>query len=136
MARHGSEKRKKSLSKAFRFSEAEWAEMQLRADTAGTSVAAYMRMQCLDAPPPRQVRRPTVNARLVGQFIGLLGRLLGHLGKIGSNLNQIAVAANVGRTLENSLEVAIAEHAEITASVRADVTDMRTSLFESMGREP
>ncbi len=77
---------------------------QIEDDAAlmGITVGAYVRKVLLEAPVPRQSRRPSVETQT-------LAHLLGHIGKIGSNLNQLARAANTNipyeqRALQSELE--------------------------------
>ncbi len=117
-SRSGSNTRKRTLAKSFRFSEDEWAEMQNRANRAGMNVADLVRSQCLDMPPPRKARVAPFDRKLACQ-------LLGQLGKIGSNINQIAHAANLGKTLEGMIEAAA-----------IDIMEMRVIWFETHGKKP
>lgn len=116
--RSGSDRRKRTVVKTFRFTPEEWEALSEHADRASISPAAYVRMQCLNKPPPRKARMPSFDRKLASQ-------LLGHLGKVGSNINQIAHAANVGRTLEGRLEAAL-----------IDLIEMRALWFRVFGKEP
>ena len=118
MTKSGSENRQRTVRMTHRFTPVEAQELERRADLAAISVPAYVRMQCLNVPPPRQVRRPTVNHEAVA-------RLLGQVGKVGSNLNQLARAANAGRTLEASIEAAL-----------IDLTEIRAVCMEALGKRP
>ena len=77
MARRGSEKRQRTRTLSVRFNEQEAEKVRLMADRAGISSGALVRHALFKTPPPRAVRRPTVNHKAVAQ-------LLGQLGKIGS----------------------------------------------------
>jgi hypothetical protein len=85
---------------------------------AGLSVGAYLRTMALGSPGPRAVRRPSVER-------ADLARLLGELGKIGSNVNQLARAANTSGDMP-----AVDELAAITADVRV----LRDALMKALGR--
>jgi len=61
--------------------------VQLRAEKAGLSTAAYMRACALGDAGPRARRSPTLNRELAAHAIA-------ELNKAGSNLNQIAHALN------------------------------------------
>ena len=113
----GSEKRKRTINKSFRFSPEEWAEFTAKADAVGLPYAEYMRMQCLDRVPRRRLASPLDRK--------LAARLLGQLGKVGSNINQIAKAANAGRLLEASLEAAL-----------VDLAEMRAAWMQTFGYDP
>jgi hypothetical protein len=86
---HGSEKRARTQHLTIRLTPDERATIDGAADRAGLTPGSYARQVLLGAPAPRQVRRPPVERRE-------LARLLGELGHVGSNLNQIAKAANSG----------------------------------------
>ena len=75
--------------------------------------------QTLDIEPKtRSTRRPNIAVQEVA-------KLTAQLGKVGSNLNQIAKAANLGRTLSGMLEV------ELMA-----LQELRPLLFKAMERKP
>ncbi len=63
---------------------------------------SYLRQQGLTKPKTRSMRRPAIEQEL-------LARVLGQLGKIGSNLNQIAHAANMDEQPGLELDLALAE---------------------------
>ena len=87
----GSEKRKRTKTKSIRFTPEELAQVEAMAERAGLTVGGWLRLAVLDAPPPRQSRRPVAEKEL-------LSLILRHLGKIGSNVNQLARTANHGTT--------------------------------------
>ena len=87
--RCGSETRKKTFAVTTRYDASEFAELEDAASRAGLTRASYQRVQSLAKPKTRSTHRAPVEKQL-------LGRLLGQIGKIGSNLNQIARAANMG----------------------------------------
>jgi hypothetical protein len=86
---HGSEKRARTTHLTIRLTPDERATIDGAADRAGLTPGSHARQVLLGAPAPRQVRRPPVERRE-------LARLLGEIGRVGSNLNQIAKAANSG----------------------------------------
>jgi hypothetical protein len=115
----GSEKRARAAHLTIRLSDDERAQIDAAASRAELASGSYARNVLLGAPTPRQVRRPAVER-------GELARILGELGKIGSNINQIAHAANLGdavprRRIELALE---------------DLTIMKDALLKALGREP
>jgi len=85
----GSEKRARTSHLTIRLTPDERATIDDAADRAGLTAGSYARQAVMGAPAPRQVRRPPVERKE-------LARLLGEVGKIGSNLNQLARAANSG----------------------------------------
>lgn len=94
-----------------RWTEAEHQELAARAGEAGLSVGAYLRAVALGSAGPRAVKRPPVNRVM-------LAKLLGAIGHLGSNVNQLAKAANSG-TLPANRDLALA--AEAIAAMRAVV---------------
>lgn len=87
--RRGTERRKKTYQVTTRYDADEYAELEEAASRAGLTRASYQRVQSLARPKTRSTRSAPVEKQL-------LARLLGQIGKIGSNLNQIARAANMG----------------------------------------
>jgi hypothetical protein len=85
----GSNTRQRTHYVAVRCSADEVAALAAKAERAGLSRGAYLRAVALGSPGPRAVRRPPVEKVE-------LARLLGELGRVGSNLNQLARAANCG----------------------------------------
>lgn len=113
-SRRGSETRKKSIPVTSRYDETEFAELDEAASRAGVTRASYQRIQSLSEPKTRSTRRAPIEREL-------LAKVLGQLGKIGSNLNQLARAANVGETDRAEIVVAVAE-------LRALVPDVQDAL--------
>jgi Bacterial mobilisation protein (MobC) len=114
----GSEKRQRDKLAQVRLTSEELAKAQDAARRARLTLASYIRAQMLGASPPRSVRRPPVEKEL-------LARILGQLGKAGSNLNQVARAANMGR--------------ETMEDVRAALAEVRLAAFavqQALGRQP
>jgi hypothetical protein len=73
----------------------------------------------LEAPAPRQMRRPPIERKE-------LARLLGQLGHVGGNLNQLAKSANTG----------IAPYAADVERVLTELLDVRSAILVALGREP
>jgi hypothetical protein len=94
-SRRGSEIRKKSLLVTSRYSPEEFQELEEAASRAGLTRASYQRVQSLGTPKTRSTRRAPIEREL-------LAKTQGHLGKIGSNLNQIARAANSGDGIDQA----------------------------------
>lgn len=86
---HGSENRARTTHLTIRLTPEEREAIDFAAEGAGLATGSYAREVLLGAPAPRSVRRLPVERRE-------LARLLGLLGNIGSNINQIARAANSG----------------------------------------
>lgn len=116
--RSGSETRKKSIPVTSRYDEDEYRELDEAASRAGMTRASFQRVQSLATPKTRSTRRAPIEREL-------LAKVLGQLGKIGSNLNQVAHAANIDRT----------ERAKINATV-AELRVMLPHLLEALGRKP
>ena len=112
-------KRKRPNMIGVRLSDDELETLTELAERVEITPAAYMRMQTLDSPPPRASRKPAINRELTA-------RVLAELGKIGSNVNQLARAANSRETVSSS---------EIEAALSA-IKDMRNATMEAMGRKP
>lgn len=117
-SRRKSDKRKRAHLIAVRLTDDELARLATAASLADVSVATYLRASGL--------KRPLRNGRVVGDVAHApadLRRLLGEVNKIGSNLNQIAraanIAANAGREANTSaLDDALAELGEVRAELR------------------
>ena len=89
------------------------------ADRLGITAGSYVRQVVLNAPVPRQGRRPPVDRKELARLIGLLGN-------IGSNINQVARALNSGDELDRQLM----EDALVT------LLTMRDRTLAALGREP
>lgn len=103
---------------SVRFSPDELEKLKSRAEKAGLTVGALVRQMVLDAPPPKQSRRPSVDAEL-------LSVALSRMGKIGSNVNQLARSANRGRAPDIP---------SLTAACDA-VLDIRTIIYLALGHD-
>ena len=112
----GSDKRKRHKTTTIRFTPDELDTLKSRAKRAGLSLGGYVRQEMLDAPPPRQSRRPVIEKEL-------LSIALSRMGKIGSNVNQLARTANRGR---------IPEKAALRAASDA-VIDIQTLIRLALG---
>ncbi len=80
-------KRRRYKQLNIRLTPEEYQQIKDDAALMSITIGAYMRKIALDAPVPKQSKRPCVEVQT-------LAKILGHIGKIGSNLNQIAQAAN------------------------------------------
>lgn len=102
-SRRGSEKRQRGKSVLVRFADEEFLLVETAASNTGLTVPSYTRAILLGEKLKTKSRnRPPIEREL-------LARLLGQYGKIGSNLNQIAHAANLGELPGKELEAALAE---------------------------
>jgi hypothetical protein len=115
----GSEKRARNRHLTIRLTPGERSDIDQAAERAGLTAGSYARQTLLDAPPPRQVRRPPVER-------ALLARLLGALGQVGNNLNQIAHTLNAGQPLDR--------HGLCEALAGLGV--VRNAVLKALGREP
>ena len=116
--RSGSQTRRKPNMVTTAYNDEELAELDEAASRAGLTRASFQRVQSLAKPKTRSTRRAPVDREL-------LARALGQLGKVGSNLNQIAKAANLDRMERADLGAALAE-------IRA----LAVVVMEAMGRKP
>ena len=116
-ARRGSETRKKTTCVTSRYDDSELAELIEAASKAGLTPASYQRVQSLVQPKTRSTRRAPIDREM-------LGKTLGQLGKIGSNLNQLAHAANLDRTYRAEIMDAVAEYRALVPH-----------LMEALGRK-
>jgi hypothetical protein len=115
----GSEKRIRDTVLPIRLSRPEREAVEGKAARAGLATGSYARQVLLDAPAPRQVRRPMVERQE-------LVRLLGELGKVGGNLNQLAKAANQERPV----------YEDEVLAVLASLKLVREAILVALGREP
>lgn len=97
----------------FRASEEERNDLMARADASGLSLSELVRRTGLGC------RLPTV--RFDHRQAPMLTRLIGQLAHVGSNLNQIARAANGRRLTGHSDELSVA---------LAEIGDLRNQLRE------
>jgi hypothetical protein len=111
-------KRQRQRVFPIRLTDAEHAALVSRAERAGLSVAGLIRLQCLDQPPPRAARRPSVE-------LAAVARLLAQVGKVGGNVNQIAHALNAGGAPESM----VLTH----AAAMSDIAEMKTAIMEALG---
>lgn len=119
-SRRGSEVRKRSFLVTSRYDEQEFAELEEASRRAGLTRASYQRLQSLEKPKTRSTRRAPVEREL-------LGKVLGQLGKIGSNLNQIARAANSNGGLDDR------QRADVSTSLLA-LRALLPLLLKALGR--
>jgi hypothetical protein len=114
---HGSQKRQriKSINVALTVEERTAAEA--KAARAGLSLSGYARACLLGDSGPRAVRRPPLE-------IQLFGKAIAELNKIGSNINQVAHAANTGRILDTVM----------LSRMTAELSEAVNVLLEAAGK--
>ena len=115
----------------FRATAEERAIIEIDAAQAEMTISAYVRKVLLDAPVPRQSRRPPVEKKE-------LSRLLGLTGKIGGNINQIAHRLNQLNQTGSYASMADSVPA-ITAVMEEVLTELKTiraDLRKALGYEP
>ena len=103
---------------AVRCSDTEYAALTLAAVRSGLSVGAFLRAVGLGTPGPRAVHRAPAGRE---EF----ARILGQLGKLGSNVNQLAHAANAGGAVIASDEL---------TRIADEVREMRDAVMKALGR--
>ena len=106
--RSGSETRKPSKSVHVRYPLEEYTRLEENASRAGQTISTYVRQKTNQMEPSRRGRRPSPQQRLAASY-------LAELGKIGSNLNQLARAANMDRAGLAEIRDAISEAMELKA---------------------
>jgi len=118
--RSGTEIRKRGSVLTARFSAQEAAAIRRLADESGQSQASLIRQALLGAAPPPAV----VQTHRASLDQAAVAKVLAQLGKIGSNVNQLAHYAHLGRFHTNSIEVAL-----------RDLSEMRSACLEALGHE-
>lgn len=114
-------KRQRTRQINIRVSDEELEKIEADAGRAGITVGAYVRQVLLDAPIPRQSKRPSIEKES-------LSKLLGQIGKIGSNINQLAKSNNRGiapyaHEMHTALEMLLLLQQEVLQALgkRADI---------------
>lgn len=103
---------------AVRCTESEHTKMTEAAQKAGLSVGAFLRALACDGPGLRAARRPPIERQE-------LARLLGHIGKLGSNVNQLAYAANAAGDLPGVRDL---------EDMATEIRKMRDAVMKALGR--
>lgn len=117
--------RQRRLRITVRVSRTERAALDAAAERSALTLSAYARAILTSAKPLPAARRPPVEA-------ALLARVLGQLGKIGSNLNQIAHAAN---SIASGVSLMPFSERELLRSL-AELRTIRPQLLAALGRAP
>ncbi len=113
----GSQKRQRLKSVRAAVTPAEYSVIQERAQNAGLSTGAYLRLLALGHSGPRAKRAPPVNRELLGEALASLNR-------VGNNLNQIAKQLNSGGHPDRAA----------MADSRADLTAILELILDAIGR--
>jgi hypothetical protein len=116
--RSGSETRKRTKALLVRLTDAERVEVEEASRKAGLTVGSYARQQMLAAPPPRSVRRPSLERELAAQ-------LLGQVGRVGGNLHQLVRHLNFGKE---------ADRRQI-GDVLASLDLLKREIMQALGRK-
>lgn len=114
-----SERRIRPKQALVRLTDGEHEALSGRAESAGLTLADYIRSQALGAKPLRARVRPAVER-------AELARILAELGKLGSNVNQIARNLNRDR----------AEDGQFMADTLSAVQQMRDVVLIALGVDP
>jgi hypothetical protein len=123
-----SEKRKRTIPLAGRFTPDEAVLVRTKAKEYGGSVSNFIRQRTIDAPPPRHAAEREILAKLLTE----IQRHRAELGKQGSNLNQLTHYANMDRVLAAS----IADATEEVKRGVATLDELRLATLQAMGSEP
>jgi len=122
-----SEKRKRTIPLAGRFTPEEALIVRAKATQYGGSVSSLIRHLTIGAPAPRHAAEREILARLLAEF----ARLRAEMGKQGSNLNQLTHYANMDRVLEASVADAVQNF-----NRGVDTLDeLRLAALQAMGAE-
>lgn len=114
MSRSGSETRRRTKKLGARFTPEEALLIKAIADRRGTSIAALIRFLLLDEELPRASRQPSVSHTQAAQ-------LLGQLGFIASGIRNAELTSNEPLLID---------------ALHRDIAEMRSLLFEALGRQP
>lgn len=114
----GSEKRQRAHPRSIRFTHEEELLIAEREQATGLSFAALVRHGLFNTPPPRATRHPPVE-------IQSAARVLAQLGKIGSNINQLAHYAHLGKFRSEEIDMAL-----------RDLAELRIACLKALGQEP
>jgi hypothetical protein len=118
MTRTGSETRQRTNPRSIRFTQEEDAVITAMEAKSGLKFAALVRHALFNVDPPRATRKPGIDLQLAAQ-------VLAQLGKIGSNINQLAHYAHLGKF----------RSAEIDMALR-DLLELRIACLKALGQEP
>ncbi len=130
MAKSGSETRRRTTAKPVRFTPDEVAVIAARAQAAGVRFGTFVHDAALGAENlPR--RASGTDREALARLLDQLAKLRAELGKQGSNLNQIAHAANLGKRLDSMLEILL----ELMQWYERDFAEMRLAVMQVLGYE-
>jgi Bacterial mobilisation protein (MobC) len=125
-ARKRSERRKKTVTLAGRFSPEEASTVRGKAQACG-GVSPFIRHLTLDAPALRHV----TDRDAIDHLMQALAAIKAELGKSGSNLNQLTKYANMDRVLTNSIAAVIEEHGQAIRTLQ----ELRIACMQALGYE-
>ncbi|WP_171232304.1 hypothetical protein [Ruegeria sp. HKCCA4812] len=117
MTTSGSEKRKRTSTLTMRLTDSEAALIKACADAAGVSASAYVRHAALHTKPLRKSRTPPLDRQAAAQMLGQMGQLATAFREVADGADQAEIAA-------------------VIEAVHRDLAEMRTVLFEALGRQP
>jgi hypothetical protein len=118
VTRTGTETRQRAYPRSIRFNAEEHERIQAMEQRSGLNFAALVRHALFNVPPPRASRRPSVELKAAA-------RVLAALGKIGSNVNQLAHYAHLGKFHSEEIDMAL-----------RDLAELRIACLKALGQEP
>ena len=116
MTSSGSETRKRRVTLSARFNDTEAALVKEQASRAGLPVSALIRHAVLNEKPPRKSRTPPLDRKTAAQLLGQIGQL--------------------AQALRDAADDDQNVRADVIEAAHRDLADMRTALFEALGRVP
>ncbi len=116
MSGSGSETRKRRVTLSARFNDTEAALVKEQACRAGLPVSALIRNAVLSQKPPRKSRMPRLERKTAAQLLGQIGQL--------------------AQALRDAADDDQTAPADVIEAAHRDLADMRSALFEALGREP
>jgi hypothetical protein len=130
---HGSETRKTLNPLTARFNAMETRALRSMINNTGHSFAELIRINILNKPSLRAVRRPTLNHKLAAQVLAQLAKVCAEYNKIGSNLNQLVRHVHAGHPQWNALQLALTEFTEFSENTRPEI---RAAILQAFRMEP
>jgi hypothetical protein len=128
LTRSGSQKRQRHRCVAVWLTEAEHAEAEGRARSAGLSLSSYGRAALLGDAGPRARRTPPVHAQLLGHAIAALNRA-------GNVANQIAHRLNAAQSLGGREAVAALQEIRDAARAIRDAVGRKDRANDNQGQQ-
>jgi hypothetical protein len=118
VTRTGTETRQRGYPRSIRFNAEENQRIEAMEQRSGLNFAALVRHALFGVEPPRASRRPSIELETAA-------RVLAALGKIGSNVNQLAHYAHLGKFHSEEIDMAL-----------RDLAELRTACLKALGQEP